>query len=111
MKHVCHAWACDTEIAPRLFMCPGHWRSLSPELQAAIRREYRAGQEKDKRPSARYMAVAALAIASTIPGGSKDRGETAKRYRIDSAHNWRRIAIHRGDGDPLEGLVPATLGA
>jgi hypothetical protein len=109
MTHTCHAYGCLTHTAPRLFMCGAHWRALSPSLRDAVWREYRTGQERDKRPSARYMAVTSLAIESLIDT-SDPIAEQAAAARRASADNWRRIAIHRGEGDPLEGLVPRELG-
>lgn len=55
--HLCHAPGCTRTIPPRLFACPAHWRLVPRWLQAWLLKEYRSGQERDKKPSARYCAV------------------------------------------------------
>jgi hypothetical protein len=40
--------------------CREHWFKLPKTLRDSIWQEYRPGQEIDKKPSARYIAVAAL---------------------------------------------------
>lgn len=57
MKHECHAHGCAVAVPPSMVMCRPHWWSVRKALRDAIWREYRRGQERDKRPSARYMAV------------------------------------------------------
>lgn len=42
-------------INPKYFMCPRHWRMVSPLEQARIWRHYRNGQEVDKRVTVEYM--------------------------------------------------------
>lgn len=64
MTHTCHAQGCDVSVPPALLMCGRHWRLVPAELQAAVWRAYRRGQETDKRPSALYLAVATAAIAA-----------------------------------------------
>jgi hypothetical protein len=61
MTHHCHAHGCNRSVPPRMFACREHWFALSKEMQDAIWREYRSGQEVDKRPSLRYLAVQQLA--------------------------------------------------
>lgn len=62
MKHTCHAYGCDREVPPKMFMCYHHWKSLTPELQQGIWRHYRPGQEIDKTPSPEYLEAAREAI-------------------------------------------------
>jgi hypothetical protein len=40
--------------------CREHWFKLPKSLRDQVWKEYRPGQEIDKRPSMRYLAVAAL---------------------------------------------------
>lgn len=61
--HTCHAHACTRAVPPRMFMCRAHWFSLRKPIRDAIWNEYRSGQEIDKRPSLRYLAVQQRAIA------------------------------------------------
>lgn len=60
--HFCHATGCSTEVPPRLLMCLRHWRMVPRDIQSAVWRHYRPGQEIDKRPTAEYLAVMKLAI-------------------------------------------------
>lgn len=85
-----------------MFACPAHWRMVPRKLQQALWREYREGQERDKRPSKRYMAVQRLCVARIAKAeGFKDAAASC----VLRAHAWREISIREGDGDPLEGLV------
>lgn len=43
-------------------MCARHWRICGPEIQAAIWRTYRRGQEIDKSPSQSYMLAQRAAV-------------------------------------------------
>jgi hypothetical protein len=55
MVHTCHAHGCEVRVPPKMFMCKRHWFSLRKPMRDAIWREYRPGQEDDKRASTRYM--------------------------------------------------------
>lgn len=105
MTHLCHAVGCNREVPPKMFMCPRHWFSLRGAVRAAIWREYRPGQENDKNPSVRYMAVQRRAIGELL---FKPNDESAARlaapYLLE-AETWRRKAIDAGLGDPLEGIA------
>src|SRR5262245_57613685 len=105
MVHTCHAHGCNARVPPSMFMCRAHWFSLRKPLRDAIWREYRQGQEFDKSPSARYMAVQRRAVGE---GAFKPNDEAAARaaapYLIES-EQWRTRAIERGEGDPLAGIV------
>jgi hypothetical protein len=61
MSHTCHAPGCDVPVPPKLFACKAHWFSLPKHLRDAIWRHYRPGQERDKNPSAAYVAAARAA--------------------------------------------------
>lgn len=61
--HHCHADGCTVRVSPALFMCRPHWRKVPARMQKRIWREYRKGQEIDKKPSANYIAAAKEAIA------------------------------------------------
>jgi len=64
VPHTCHAVECNTPVPPRLLMCLRHWRMVPPAIQRKVWREYRPGQEVDKRPSAEYLVVMKEAIAA-----------------------------------------------
>jgi hypothetical protein len=51
IAHTCHAHACFRKVPPAMLFCGAHWRRLPQPAQAVIWREYRNGQEIDKRPS------------------------------------------------------------
>lgn len=73
VRHLCHAEGCPVEVAPSLLMCLKHWRMVPPPLKAAVWREYRRGQEVDKRPSPGYLKAAGDAIAAVA---KIERGDT-----------------------------------
>ncbi len=60
--HTCHAHGCTRKVKPAVFMCYPHWKLVPPEIQAAIWKNFRPGQEKDKRPSEGYQHAAKRAI-------------------------------------------------
>jgi hypothetical protein len=74
-EHLCHAEGCALAVPPRLLMCKRHWRLVPRKLQQDVLREYRPGQETDKRPSEAYLVVMRAAIdavasrESAIAGG------------------------------------------
>lgn len=59
-KHTCHWPGCPKEVTPALWGCQYHWYRLPKLLRDAIWKEYRPGQEVDKKPSIRYLVVATL---------------------------------------------------
>ncbi|WP_197502693.1 MULTISPECIES: hypothetical protein [unclassified Mycobacterium] len=73
VPHVCHARGCTTEIEPRLFMCPDHWKQVPPALRESINSTYRPGQEVDKQPSSQYLALASAAIDAVAHKESRQR--------------------------------------
>ena len=89
-----------------MFMCRAHWFKLRKPMQKAIWREYRPGQERDKNPSQRYLAVQRLAVAEVAfrPNDAKSL-EVMKPYLVASMQA-RVQAIREGAGDPLQGLLP-----
>lgn len=108
MSHRCHAPGCETEVPPKMFACKRHWFKLRKPTRDAIWREYRPGQENDKKPSLRYLAVQRLACAELVfRPGSESAAAHAKEY-MWHALVYREQAILQGLGDPLSGLVPET---
>jgi hypothetical protein len=81
-----------------------HWASLPKRFKDAIWREYRPGQERDKKPSVRYLAVqqAAVAMAAFKPY-DEGAAKTCAEY-LQKAIHLQHVAIQAGDGDPLQGL-------
>lgn len=80
MTHRCHAEDCNVEVAPSLLMCPRHWRMVPADLQGAVWRTYRKGQEIDKRPSAEYLAAATAAIRAVAL--KEDQRAAQQRFRL-----------------------------
>lgn len=104
--HYCHAHGCSRSIPPRLLMCAPHWYALPEKIRKAIWREFRPGQENDKRPSDRYMAVQRIAVAhSAFRPHDAEASTVAARY-VAEAIQWQERSVRNGHGDPLEGLVP-----
>jgi hypothetical protein len=101
MSHTCHAHGCATVVPPRLFACRRHWFALSKNIRDAIWREYRPGQENDKEPSLRYLAVQQFACAYLA---FKERVEWTPPYLV-KALMFREMAMSKGLGDPLDGLL------
>jgi hypothetical protein len=90
--HTCHAHGCDTIVKEKRLMCWSHWSKLPRNIQDAVWREYRPGQEVDKKPSLRYLAVQRLAISHAA---FKPNDEAAAMT----------VATYLQEA--LEGLVPA----
>lgn len=89
-----------------MFACKPHWFALRKPLRDAIWREYRSGQENTKDPSPRYMAVQRLAVAElAFKPNDEEAARVAAPY-VAGAMAWRKVAIDKGLGDPLIGLVP-----
>lgn len=62
MSHRCHARGCELEVPPKLLMCRRHWYMVPAPIRHKVWREYRPGQERDKKPSAKYLVVMEEAI-------------------------------------------------
>jgi hypothetical protein len=62
--------------------CREHWFKLPKPLRDAIWREYRPGQEADKRPSKRYVATAML-VQSWIAGDIEIRKDGSVHRATD----------------------------
>ena len=56
--HTCHWPGCQRRVPPKMWGCRTHWFALPKHLRDAIWRNYRPGQESDKRPSASYVEAA-----------------------------------------------------
>lgn len=106
MSHTCHAHGCERRVPPAMFACRSHWYQLRKPMRDAIWREYRAGQEIDKKPSLRYLAVQRLAVGElAFKPHDEEAARIAAQY-IAEATIWRRRAMEAGQGDPLAGLLP-----
>jgi hypothetical protein len=57
-NHTCHWPKCGQQVPPAMWGCKEHWFMLPKRLRDDIWRNYRPGQETDKRPSAEYLRVA-----------------------------------------------------
>ena len=106
-EHRCHAHGCERSVPPSRFACEQHWFTLRKPLRDAIWREYRSGQERDKRPSPRYCAVQRLAVAELAFKPNDEQAARTVAFYLQHALRWRQQAIEEGLGDPLAGLLPA----
>jgi hypothetical protein len=92
-----------------MFACREHWYKLRKALRDAIWREYRRGQEIDKRPSWRYLAVQQRAVAElAFKPHDEEAAYITATYLLNS-ERCRKRAIEEGHGDPLEGLDPVPI--
>lgn len=105
MTHICHAHACMTRVPPSMFMCRVHWFALRKPLRDAIWREYRPGQENDKRPSPRYMAVQRRAVGEVVFRPNDEAAAKLAAPYLLSSEIWRIKCIDLGLGDPLVGIA------
>jgi hypothetical protein len=93
-----------------MFACRRHWFALPRAIQLAIWAEYRNGQERDKQPSLRYMAVQTAARAVLA---FKPRDEAAALNSAElvlQANVYRTMAITAELGDPFTQLGPPFAG-
>lgn len=74
-------------------------------MRDAVWREYRQGQERDKKPSLRYLAVQQHAIGEVAFKPYDEGAAAASAPYLLNAVRYRLLAIERGEGDPLEGLA------
>lgn len=103
--HTCHAHGCTAAVPPRMFACRRHWYGLPKKIRDAIWREYRSGQERDKRPSLRYLAVQQLAVMHTAFRPHDERAAAACLVYLGRALAFAERAKAAGQGDPLAGLL------
>jgi hypothetical protein len=101
MSHTCHAHGCAQSTPPRMLFCYPHWKGLDRRIQDAIWAEYRAGQETDKDPSLRYLAVQQYAIAAVVFKPNDEAAALLAVPYLARSILHRRAAIAAGDGDPL----------
>ncbi len=105
MNHTCHAPGCKKLVPPQMYACKPHWYALPKKIRDAIWREYRPGQEDDKKPSLRYLAVQRLACAHLAFKPNDEKAVLATFPYIQEALQYRKKAIEAELGDPLEGLI------
>ena len=66
------------------------------------------GHEEGSTPSPRYMAVVKRAIAELMFKTNDERAARAATPYMTASEQWRKIAIDKGQGDPLADLVKAS---
>jgi hypothetical protein len=76
-------------------------------MRRAILKEYVPRQEETKTPTLRYLAVQRLAIAKLAFRPMDGEAANVSAGYLGAAQKFREAAIAAGQGDPLEGLVPA----
>ena len=106
MTHTCHSPDCTRPVPPRMLFCLTHWRALPKKIQDAVYREYRTGQEIDKKPSLRYLAVQRLACAYSVFKPDDKTATLQTLVYLKEAVSYSRAAVEAGLGDPLENLTP-----
>lgn len=87
-----------------MFTCKAHWVALPRVIRRAIWREYRKGQEVDKRPSARYLAVQTAARAFLAFKKHDEAAALMSAELLVAANLHRSVAVRSGLGDPFQWL-------
>lgn len=87
-----------------MFMCREHWYKLRKAMRDAIWREYRPGQERDKAPSLRYLAVQRRAVGEVAFAPHNERAARDAAPYLLEAEVLRAECIKTGAGDPLDGI-------
>lgn len=103
--HACHAHGCEVQVPPAMFMCKEHWYALPKRLRDAVWREYRPGQENDKQPSLRYLAVQQRAIAELVFKPNDEAAAALAAPYLVRSHKYRMQAKAAGLGDPLRLVI------
>lgn len=111
MMHTCHAHGCTRAVPPRMFACREHWAAVRRVLRDAIWKEYRPGQEIDKNPSLRYLAVQRLAVAELAFRPNDEAAAAVAAPYLAAAVKFANMAVDAGQSNPLFGLVPHQLAA
>lgn len=109
MTHTCHAPGCSRSVPPKMFACRNHWYALPKPIRDAIWFEYRSGQEQDKRPSFRYLAVQQWACGYLAFRPDDESAALEALEYLKNAVRWARRAIEAGAGDPLVGLRQGVM--
>jgi len=86
-------------------MCRRHWFALRSHVRGAVLREYRPGQERDKKPSLRYLAVQQRAIGELAFKPHDEKAAHDSSSYLVRAEIARALCIAHGGGDPLEELT------
>lgn len=75
-------------------------------MRDAIWKEYRRGQERDKKPSLRYLCVQQYAVAELAFKPFDDDAAAVAAGYLDKAIRYQIQAVAKGLGDPLERIAP-----
>lgn len=110
MRHTCHAHGCEAAVPPSMIFCRSHWFSLRKPMRDAIWREYRSGQERDKNPSLRYLAVQQRSVGEVAFRPNDEAAAVAAAPYLLNAQRLRLLCMEKGLGDPLDGLAPMLEG-
>lgn len=77
-EHACHWPGCTRQVPPAMWGCRVHWYALPKAIRDRIWSAYRPGQEKDMKPSSRYLEAAKAAQDwIRLYGNTKTEGGTA----------------------------------
>lgn len=95
VRHECHAAGCTVEVPPRMLMCKRHWWMVRQDVRELVWQLYRPGQERDKRPSAAYLAAHHLAIACVAEREGRRR---AFQEHSELARKFTELAVAERTG-------------
>lgn len=82
-SHHCIMSNCAQEIPANRLMCRPHWKMVPQELQRAVWKHYRPGQEVDRNLSCDYMIAAKRAIEAVVEFEAQQlaaKGQTKVMY-------------------------------
>lgn len=85
--HTCHARDCKRRVAPKLLMCPPHWKAVPAHLKSRVWATYKPGQEITKVASREYLEAAKAAIDAVAAAEfqAKTQGELFNTFGRPSA--------------------------
>lgn len=89
-EHYCHWPGCNRQVKPAMWGCKEHWFKLPPKLRYAIWAAYRPGQEKDMRPSKKYLEVAHEAQIWIYNYLKEQKNGTAKSKGVQKVRSHRK---------------------
>lgn len=98
LQHHCHAKGCKKAVAPKLLMCPMHWRMVPKVLADRVWATYRPGQERDKNPSEAYLKAADAAIKAVWERERSGTREPVDPEAVRREAYEERAAIMEFDG-------------
>lgn len=97
-SHHCHWPGCGKQCKPAHWGCALHWFKLPRDIRNELWCSYRAGQEEDGRPSARYIKAAMAAqLWIQLEGIPREQSKQAREDGRKQVRKEGRGAQGRSD--------------